>query len=109
MKVFAVCAMALLLAACGGSGGDAGAGKAEQAANACDAYAKSQLPDKTYKLDHAALAATMADAGDGSSFLHGPIVIDPGLASESKQTLECTVRFIAGKEQPDVLKMQFIW
>ena len=54
-------------------------------------------------------AASMKDAGDGSSFLHGPIVIDPGLSSESKQTLECTVRFVEGKEQPDVLKMQFIW
>ena len=107
MKLVAVMAMVALLAGCGGGG--AGGGKNELAANACDAYAKTQLADKTYQLDHAALASSMADAGDGSSFLHGPITIDPGLSSESRQTLECTVRFIAGKELPDVLKMQFIW
>ena len=33
----------------------------------------------------------------------------PGLASESKQTLECSVRFVTGKEAPDVLRVQFIW
>jgi hypothetical protein len=108
MKLFAVMAMGLVVAGCAGGGAGSGS-KNELAASACDTYAKSQLDDKTYQLDHAALAASMADVGDGSSFLHGPIVIDPGRSSESKQTLECTVRFVAGKEQPDVLKMQFIW
>lgn len=107
MKLVAVMAMVALLAGCGGGG--AGGGKNELAANACDAYAKTQLADKTYQLDHAVLASSMADVGDGSSSLHGPITIDPGLSSESKQTLECTVRFVDGKELPDVLKMQFIW
>ncbi len=73
----------------GGSGS-----KNEFAANACDAFAKAQLEDKTYTLDHVALAASMADAGDGSSLLRGPIVIEPGRSTESKQTLECTVRFV---------------
>ena len=108
MKLVALMAGVALLAGCSGGGG-AGANKNDLAASACDAYAKSQLADKTYKLDHAALASSMADAGDGSSFLHGPITIDPGLSSESKQNLECTIRFVPGKEQPDVLKMQFIW
>ena len=107
MKLCAVIAISMVMAGCGGKNG--GGSKNEQAANACDTYAKSQLADKTYTLDHPALAASMADAGDGSSFLKGPIVIDPGLSSESKQTLECTVRFVEGKDQPDVLKMQFIW
>ena len=109
MKFVAVVAMVALLAGCGAGGGGGGGSRNELAASACDAYAKSQLADKTYKLDHAALASSMADAGDGSSFLHGPITIDPGLSSESKQNLECTIRFVPGKEQPDVLKMQFIW
>jgi hypothetical protein len=110
MKLYAVVALSALLGACGGGGvGGAAPSKNELAASACDAYAKGQLADKTYKLDHAVLAASMSDAGEGSSFLHGPIVIDPGLSSESKQSLECTVRFVAGKDQPDVLKMQFIW
>ncbi|MBP8098663.1 MAG: hypothetical protein KAY03_05030 [Arenimonas sp.] len=107
MKVVAMIATFALLAACGG-GGSAGS-KNELAASACDAFAKVQLEDKTYTLDHAVLAASMADAGDGSNLLRGPIVIEPGRSSESKQTLECTVRFGPGKEQPDVLKMQFIW
>jgi len=41
--------------------------------------------------------------------LKGPIVVEPGSSSESKQTLECAVRFTEGKAAPDVLKMQFIW
>ena len=112
VRIALAAGVAALLAGCGGGGGSdasAGASKNELAASACDAYAKSQLADKTYQLDHAALAASMADAGDGSNFLHGPITIDPGLSSESKQTLECTIRFVPGKAPPDVLKMQFIW
>lgn len=107
MKLVLAITVSTLLAGCGG--GDSASSKNELAANACDVYAKGQLGDKTYKLDHAALASSLADAGDGSSFLHTAITIDPGLSSESKQTLECSVRFVPGKEQPDVLKMQFIW
>ena len=112
MKLLAFIAMATVLAGCGDGGSARTAGSAnknEMAASACDAYAKGQLAEKTYRLDHATLAASMTDAGDGSNFLHGPIVINPGLSSESKQSLECTVRWVAGKDQPDVLKMQFIW
>ena len=95
------------LAACAAE--DGAANRNDLAAQACDTYAKGQLGDKTYKLDNAALAASMADAGEGLNLLRGPIVIEPGLSSESAQTLECTVRFVEGKEQPDVMKMQFIW
>lgn len=97
----------LLLVAC--SSDDAGGGKNAAAANACDAYAKQQLSGKTYTLDLAALGASLQDQGDGSQFMKAPIVIDPGLTSENKQSLECTVRVAPGKEQPDVIKMQFIW
>ena len=99
--------MLLLLAACGG--GDKGNAKNEAAANACDAYAKQQLDGKTYKLDLTVLAASLSEQSGGMDFLKAPIVIDPGLTSENKQSLECTVRFTAGKDQPDVMKMQFIW
>jgi hypothetical protein len=91
MRIGTTCAIAMLLAGCSGAGGGAAAAtQNELAASACEAYAKDQLPDKTYQLDHATLAASMKDAG-------------------SRQKLECSVRFIAGKESPDVLKMQFIW
>ena len=105
MRLVATIAVVALLAGCGGGAG----GRNELAVSACDAYAKVQLADKTYQLDHAALAASMKDLGDGSSFLRGPITVDPGRSTESKQMLECTVRFDPGKEKPDVLKMQFIW
>jgi hypothetical protein len=97
-----------VLAGCGGSGGGGGS-QADQAVAACDAYAKAQLGDKTYQLDKAALAASMKAAADGTQFLKGPIVVEPGRTGESKQTLECSVRFTAGKDTPDVIKMQFIW
>jgi len=105
MKLFAAVAAAALLAGCGGGGGN----KADAAANACDAYAKSQLGDKNYQLDKAALAKSMTAATDGSMQLKSPIVVEPGTNAESKQSLECSVRFVEGKDTPDVLKMQFIW
>jgi hypothetical protein len=108
MKLLASMPLLLLLAACGGSG-DGGSAKNDAAANACDAYAKQQLDGKTYKLDLTVLAASLTEQSGGMEFLKAPIVIDPGLTSESKQSLECTVRFTAGKDQPDVMKMQFIW
>jgi len=107
MKLMASLPLLLLLAACGGGG--SGNSKNDAAANACDAYAKQQLGDKTYKLDLAALGASLSEQSGGMLFLKAPIVIDPGLSTEAKQSLECTVRFTAGKDQPDVMKMQFIW
>jgi hypothetical protein len=105
MRLHAAMAATMLLVACGGGTGS----KADAAADACDAYAKSQLGNKTYTLDKAALAKSSVQAADGSMQLKGPIVVEPGTASESKQTLECAVRFTEGKDAPDVLKMQFIW
>ena len=107
MKLAAAMAATALLVGCGG--GDDGGGQAAAAVEACDAYAKNQLADKAYQLDKDALGKSMATAADGSMQLKGPIVIEPGTNSESKQTLECSVRFVAGKDTPDVLKMQFIW
>ena len=106
MKLLAAMPLLLLLAACGGGGGPS---KNDAAASACDAYAKTQLDGKTYKLDLAALSASTTDQAGGMKFLKAPIVIDPGLSTEAKQSLECTVRFTDGKDQPDVMKMQFIW
>ena len=107
MRLVAAMAATAMLAACGGGGG--GGDQSTAAVDACDAYAKSQLGEKIYQLDKAILAKSMTPAADGSMQLKGPIVVEPGTASESKQTLECSVRFTAGKDAPDVLKMQFIW
>jgi hypothetical protein len=107
IRALAAGVVALALAGCGGGGG--GGSQNEAAAKACDASAKQQLGDKAYELDQAAFAATMAAQSDGSQLLKGPIVIEPGLSTESKQTLECSVRFVEGKDLPDVLRVQFIW
>lgn len=112
MKQRLVLGLAVLLTACGegGAGDDANAtSRNALAAKACADYAHGQLGEKTYQLDQAVLAASMKDAADGSAALHGPIVVNPGLSSESKQTLECSVRFVDGHPAPDVLSMQFIW
>jgi hypothetical protein len=94
------------MAGCGGGSADS---KNTIAAKTCEESARTQLGDKTYALDSSALAASAAEQPDGSLLLKGPIVVQPGLAAESKQTLECSVRFVEGKAAPDVLRLQFIW
>ena len=98
--------VALGMAGCGNAGGGS---QNTIAAKTCEESARTQLGDKTYELDSAALAASMAAQPDGSQLLKGPITVQPGLAAESKQTLECAVRFVEGKAAPDVLRLQFIW
>ena len=107
MRLVAGVLASTLLAGCGGGDSGGGGGKADTAATACDNYAKAQLNTKTYQLDKAALAYSMKQEADGTFSLKAPIVVEPGRSSESKQTLECSVRFTG--ENADVLKMQFIW
>jgi hypothetical protein len=111
MRIRAIPVLLVALAAlgCGGKDKGGGGGQGELAAKACDASAKQQLAEKTYSLDLAKLGASMAAQPDGSQLLKGPIIIEPGLTSESKQTLECSVRFDPAKPAPDVLRVQFIW
>ncbi len=108
MKHVSLLLLCVGLVGCGG-GGAGGGSKGDLAAQACDAYAKGQLDGKPYQLDLAALAASMKDDGSGLMLLVSPIVIQPGHQSESKQSLECQVRFSDGKPTPDVTRLQFIW
>lgn len=96
----------LLLTAC--AGGD-GKPSAELAAKACDTATRERLEGKDYQLDVAALAKSMQDKPDGSQFLSTPIVVEPGLATEAKQVIECSVRFSKGKDEPDVIGFVFNW
>ena len=79
------------------------------AAAACKAELERRLEGKQYDLDVAALAASMADAGNGSKKLTAPVTTEPGLTSEAKQIMECTVRFAEGKETPDIVGFGFNW
>ncbi len=106
LSILLVCAG---LAACGGSGSGAGGSKGSLAAQACETYAKGQLDGTPYKLDLAVLAANMKDDSSGLMLLTAPITIQPGSPAESKQSLECQVRFTDGKPLPDVTRLQFIW
>jgi hypothetical protein len=99
---------ALALAACGGEVGKADT-PADLAAKACEVAAKSRLDDKIYELDLAALAGSMTDAPNGEKFLTAPILIEPGLTSEVRQIVECTVRFNEGSPNPDVVGFVFNW
>src|SRR5687767_9686748 len=101
--------VALGIAGCGGGGGSEAGGQGGLAAKACEESARTTLGEKTFELDLGTLGSSMAAQPDGSQLLKGPITVEPGLATESKQTLECSVRFVAGKETPGVLRVQFIW
>ncbi|MGH8030126.1 MAG: hypothetical protein ACREO3_09340 [Arenimonas sp.] len=99
----------LLVLAIAGCGDGSGGSKNTIAAKTCEESARTQLGDKTFELDTDTLGKSMAAQPDGSVLLKGSITVEPGLASESKQTLECNVRFVDGKAAPDVLRVQFIW
>ena len=108
MKLLLILSL-IILAGCAQGDGAGSGSRNELAATACETYAKGQLGDKTYQLDHALLAKSMATSSGDAQVLRAPITVEPGLSSESKQTLECTVRFVEGKDVPDVINMQFIW
>lgn len=107
MRLFPVVTASLLLAACAADSG--GGDRGQLAASACDVAAKAQMGGKSYTLDTDAMVASLKDVGDGTQFLKAPLVVEPGLATEAKQVLECTVRFVEGKPAPDVIRVVFNW
>ncbi len=104
MRRLSIVFLASLLAACSGGGS-----RNDLAAQACEAAAKDRLEGKDYRVDLAALAQSMQAKPDGSQFLTAPIVIEPGLATEAQQIIECSVRFVEGKPEPDVIGFVFNW
>lgn len=109
MRNWLVLTMTVALTACGGGGSGGGGSPNDLAAEACKVAAESRLQGKLYELDLAALSASMKDAPNGEKFLTAPIVIEPGLTSEVKQIVECSVRFSEGKPAPDVVGFGFNW
>jgi outer membrane murein-binding lipoprotein Lpp len=106
MKLFTVGAVLLLAGCAGGTGGSNS--KNDIAASACETYAKTQLGDKTYKLDLKALAGSMKAEGDMQG-LSAPIVVEPGTNAEAKETLDCKVRFSPDGKSADVINLNFIF
>jgi hypothetical protein len=108
MKWISIALLALGLAACSGGEPSGPTGKNGAAAAACDAFVKNKLDGKQYTLDMNALAASMKNGSEGISNLTTAIVIEPGLTTEVKQTIQCDVRFSAD-EKPEVMNINFIW
>ncbi len=79
------------------------------AAQACEAQVRQQLGDKPYTLDLASLAASKTDNARGGHLLTAKIVVDAGLADETLQDLECTVRMNADGSAAEVTDIRFIW
>jgi len=107
MKWISIALLVIGLAACSGETSGP-VGKAGAAATACDTFVKSKLEGKQYKLDLTVLAASMKANTSGGSDLMAPIIIEPGLTTEVKQSIECEVRFDA-TDKPEVLTVNFIW
>jgi hypothetical protein len=105
MKRTIIVILCIGLLACGSNGAGS---KAEMAAQACDTFAKNKLEGKLYQLDLKVLAASMKPVTDKTE-LTAPIVIEPGLPTEVKQTLECEVIFGANDSSVEVINMTFIW
>lgn len=108
MKWISIALLTAGLTACSGGETDSPGGKTGAAASACEAFVKNKLEAKQYKLDLNVLAASMKQATDGSAVLTAPIIIEPGLTTEVKQTIQCDVRFGAN-DTPEVLTVNFIW
>lgn len=108
MKWISVTLLSLGLAACSGGGSGGPAGKADAAAEACDAFVKTKLEGKQFTLDAKVLAASMKENPDKSVVLNAPIIIEPGLTSEVKQSFKCDARFNADGA-PEVTNATFIW
>ena len=108
MKWISIALLVLGLAACSGGESSGPAGQSGAAATACDAFVKNKLESKQYTLDLKALAASMKQGAEGRAELAAPIVIEPGLTTEVKQTIQCDVRFGA-EDKPEVMTVNFIW
>lgn len=81
----------------------AGCGGSSQAVSVCEAAVAERLPGRTYQLDSDALRASAREDGEGVVFLQAPLVIDPGMTIEQRQTVECRVR------GGDIISLNFIW
>lgn len=98
-------ALCMAIAACGESASNDS--PQQRAALACEAEAKARLGDSTHQIDTAALAQSAAQE-DGSWKLQAPVVVNPGLRNETRQTVHCTIRLVDG-QPAEVTYINFIF
>lgn len=80
-----------------------GCGGTTEAVSVCEAAVAERLPGRTYELDTDAMRESAREDGEGVVFVQAPLVIDPGMTIEQRQTVECRVR---GR---DIISLNFIW
>lgn len=94
IHVMTAAALGAVLAGCGG---------ASEAVSVCEAAVAERLPGRTYELDSDALRESVREDGEDTVSLNAPLVIDPGMTIEQRQTVECRVR------GGDLISLNFIW
>lgn len=94
IPMMSAAALGAVLAGCGGT---------SEAVSVCEAAVAERLPGRTYQLDADALRESAREDGEGIVFLQAPLVIDPGMTIEQRQTVECRVR------GGDIISLNFIW
>lgn len=99
-----VAGLALALAACGG-------GNEDRAVAACEKAVAEKLSDKVIELDRGDMRAKLQTNADGVVQIGSTVVFDKGLASESKQTFDCRVKFDPANPsaEPAIVGLQFTW
>lgn len=81
----------------------------DRAVAACKAAIAEKLADKNYDISDSEMRAGTSEEQSDLVHVAAPIVFDAGLPREYTQTFDCRVRFTAGKEQPDVISLNFTW
>ena len=103
-RLIIVAALALGLVACGGS-------QEQRAVAACEKAIGDKLKDKAFGLDHADMLAKLTKPEEGIMQIDSVVVLDKGLAAESKQTFECRVKFDPNNPsaEPAIVGLGFTW
>ena len=99
-----VAGAALALAACGG-------GTEDRAVAACEKAVAEKLAGKTFELDRDDMRAKAKVGADGLVQINSTVVFDKGLASESKQAVDCRAKFDPANRsaEPAIVGLQFTW
>lgn len=98
-RTLAALAIITLITGCGG--------RTDEAAQACLDAARSKASGQSIDVDLKALAALATPDGEDAFRIRAPIVLDAGLSSELKQTLDCRVRLTANG--PEITSLTFVF
>jgi hypothetical protein len=101
MRYFMLCLALLALTGC--------SSRESRAVDACEKAIASRITDKQFRVDRSDMAANAAAEGDDIIRIKSTIVFDPGLPREETQNFDCRARFVAGRNDPDIIALSFVW